>query len=102
MFCEGDGGLPGNNDSGGLSSCYVWNALGIFPVSGQDLMLFGLPAVEKAVMRLSNGRELKINVRNFDPESIKVCRITFNGRQIKNNMMTVREMMQGGEIEFEM
>ena len=102
MFCEGEGGLPGNNDSGGLSSCYIWNALGIFPVSGQNLMLFGLPATERAVLRLSNGRELEIRVRNFNSESVDVCRITFNGREIENNMMTVEEMMQGGLIEFEM
>ncbi len=102
MFCEGEGGLPGNNDSGGLSSCYVWNALGIFPVSGQNLMLFGLPAAERAVLRLSNGKELRISVRNFDPESINICRITFNGREIESNKMTVTEMMQGGEIVFEM
>ena len=102
MFCEGEGGLPGNNDSGGLSSCYIWNALGIFPVSGQNLILFGLPAVENALLRLSNGKKLKICVRNFDPESIEIRKITFNGRPIENNMMTVEEMMRGGLIEFEM
>ena len=102
MFCEGEGGLPGNNDSGGLSSCYVWNALGIFPVTGQDLMLFGLPAVERATLRLWNGKELKISVRNFDSECTAVRRILFNGREIENNMMTVTEIMQGGRIEFEM
>ena len=101
-FGSGTGGLPGNNDSGGLSSCYVWNALGIFPVSGQDLVMLGLPAVEKAVLCLSNGRELKISVRNFDPGSTDVRRVTFNGREIGNNIITVREMMSGGQIEFEM
>ena len=102
MFTTGEGGLPGNNDSGGLSSCYVWNAIGIFPVSGQDLVMLGLPAVEKAVLCLSNGRELKISVRNFDPGSTDVRRVTFNGREIGNNIITVREMMSGGQIEFEM
>lgn len=102
MFCEGVGGIPGNNDSGGLSSCFVWNALGIFPVTGQNLMLFGLPAVKAATLHLSNGRELRINVHNFDPESNAVRRITFDGREIEGNMMTVTEMMGGGTIEFEM
>ena len=102
MFCDGEGGLPGNNDSGGLSSCYVWNALGIFPVSGQDLMMLGLPAVERAVLRLSNGRKLRISVRNFDPERTDVRRVIFNGREVESNMMTATEMMQGGEIAFEM
>ena len=30
QFTTGRGGLPGNDDSGGLSSWYVWSALGIF------------------------------------------------------------------------
>ena len=71
-------------------------------MSGQDLVMLGLPAAEKAVLCLSNGRELKISVRNFDPESTDVRRVTFNGREIGNNIITVREMMNGGQIEFEM
>ncbi|MEM7698244.1 MAG: glycoside hydrolase domain-containing protein, partial [Verrucomicrobiota bacterium] len=34
QFTTGVGGLPGNDDSGGLSSWYVWSAIGIFPVTG--------------------------------------------------------------------
>ena len=32
------GGLPGNDDSGALSSWYVWNAIGLFPVAGQGIV----------------------------------------------------------------
>ena len=37
MFTTGKNGAPGNVDSGGLSACYIWNTIGIFPVSGQNL-----------------------------------------------------------------
>ncbi|MGC4938683.1 glycoside hydrolase domain-containing protein [Kribbella sp. DT2] len=41
----GRGGLPGNDDSGGLSAWYVWAALGLFPVAGRNLFLVSAPAV---------------------------------------------------------
>ena len=44
-FGTGRGGLPGNDDSGGLSSWYVWASLGLFPVAGQSLFLVNAPAV---------------------------------------------------------
>ena len=45
QFGTGRGGLPGNDDSGGLSSWYVWASLGLFPVAGQNLFLVNAPVV---------------------------------------------------------
>ena len=100
MFTTGDGGLPGNNDSGGLSSCYIWNMLGIYPVSGQDAMLIGSPHVEKATLRLAGGKSLEIEVNNFSPDHIYVKEAYLNGKKIKEHRFTVTEMMQGGRLEF--
>jgi putative alpha-1,2-mannosidase len=44
-------GLPGNDDLGGLSGWYVWNALGLSPViPGAPLYAIGSPAFPKAVI----------------------------------------------------
>ena len=51
QFGTGPGGLPGNDDSGGLSSWYVWASLGLFPVAGQSLFLINAPAFERAVLQ---------------------------------------------------
>ena len=48
MFGLGRGGLPGNDDSGGLSSWYVWASLGIFPVAGQGIYLLNAPSFARA------------------------------------------------------
>ncbi|MBQ8208648.1 MAG: glycoside hydrolase family 92 protein [Clostridia bacterium] len=100
MFTTGDGGLPGNNDSGGLSSCYIWNMLGIYPVSGQDVMFLGSPHVENAVLHLAGGRKLEINVKNLAPDHIYVREAYLNGRRIEDYRFTVTEMMKGGTLEF--
>ena len=50
----GPGGLPGNDDSGGLSSWYVWASLGLFPVAGQNVFLLNAPSFAGAVVRLGD------------------------------------------------
>jgi putative alpha-1,2-mannosidase len=50
------GGLPGNDDSGGLSSWYVWASLGLFPVAGQGIFLVSTPAFEQAELRVGEAR----------------------------------------------
>jgi len=95
MFAEGRGGIPGNNDSGGLTSLYMWNAMGIFPVSGQDLMLIGTPRLNRAAIHMANGRDFTIIRKG---EGIYVKAALLNGRLLKKMSFTVTEMMQGGEL----
>ena len=100
MFTTGEGGLPGNNDSGGLSSCYIWNMLGIFPISGQDLMFIGSPHVKSGVMHLASGKKLEIKVKNHGESNIYVKEAYLNGIKINNHRFKASEMMQGGVLEF--
>ena len=56
MFGLGPGGLPGNDDSGGLSSWYVWASLGLFPVAGQSLYLINAPSFASSRLNLNGVR----------------------------------------------
>jgi len=102
MFTKGKGGLPGNNDSGGLSSMYVWNALGIFPVAGQDKMLIGSPILDGAELALANGKSFKITVYDNNSSHIYVKRAVLNSKELSDFSFSVREMMQGGHLEIYM
>ncbi|MGI5895092.1 MAG: glycoside hydrolase domain-containing protein [Candidatus Merdivicinus sp.] len=102
MFGEGNGGLPGNNDSGGLSAWYIWNAIGIFPVTGQNLMLIGSPTVNQSSIRLSSGNVFFITVSRDSEKSIYVTDIVWNGVPLSRKWLTVREFMQGGRLELTM
>ena len=97
MFTEGRGGLPGNNDTGALTSWYVWNALGLFPVAGQNKMLIASPAVQEAVLHLASGKEVQIHVHG---NGIYVEKAIWNGKELQNMQFTVRDMMQGGKLEI--
>ena len=99
MFCQGRGGLPGNNDSGGLSSLYLWNAMGIFPVSGQNKMLIGSPKLRSATLHLANGRTFIIR---REGSGIYVRRAILQGKALQRFELTVDELMRGGELTLVM
>lgn len=99
MFTRGRGGLPGNNDSGGLSSCYVWNALGLFPVAGQDLILIGSPIVNEATLLLPNNKAFHITAHNNSDKNIYVEKVLFNSQKVEGYKISVSDMMNGGNLD---
>lgn len=97
-FGLGKGGLPGNNDSGGLSSCFVWNALGLFPASGRGEVLLGSPHFEKAVIKLSSGKQLEIQAVNVSSDRYHVEKAEFNGKPVADFRIPMPDLMQGGKL----
>ncbi len=102
MFTSGRGGLPGNNDSGALSSYYVFAALGIYPLAGHKDFLIGSPFVDSAEISLSTGNTLKISVKNSGDKNIYVQSVCFNGNRITDFRIPAKELMNGGELAFVM
>lgn len=98
MFTTGRGGIPGNADSGGLTACYIWNALGLFPVSGTDIMIIGTPRFRRAVMHLPQG-ELEI-IR--EGEGIYSVSAEIDGEALDNLELSVGRMMKGGRLVIHM
>ena len=94
----GRGGIPGNNDSGGLSGCYLWNCLGLFPVSGQDLMLLSRPKFDRVTLTLANGKTLTIRRTGTGscPKSA-----SFNGKPAEQFRISASILMAGGDLVFE-
>ena len=102
MFTTGRGGIPGNNDTGALSSYYVFAAAGLFPVAGQDLFLLGSPFVKKAELDLFNGNTLTVLAPETDDEHIYVKKVAFNGKVLPDFRISAKELLSGGTLEFEM
>jgi putative alpha-1,2-mannosidase len=101
MYTDGKGGIPGNNDSGAMSSCYVWNTIGIFPVAGQPLFLIGSPVFTKIKLRLKDKEFIVITINNSD-NNIYVQSAKLNGVEIDRAYLTVDEVMSGGKLELTM
>ena len=94
MFTTGTGGIPGNADSGGLTACYLWNVLGVWPVSGQDRMIVGTPRYKKAVMHLPGG-DFTIERQG---EGIYVKEAWLDGQRLDRFEFAASRMMQGGRL----
>jgi putative alpha-1,2-mannosidase len=102
MFGIGRGGLCGNEDSGGLSSLYVMNALGIFPVAGQDIFLLGSPCVQSARIKFFNGNVFTVLANGNSPKNIYPTNIRLNGKPLDRLYLTVSEVMAGGKLSMDM
>ncbi len=97
---NGRGAYAGNEDSGAMSSLYIFNTLGIFPCFGQDKIILGSPAIPKATITLSNGNKLSIVAENFSKDEFVPKAIEFNGVELTEPFITVKQLMLGGEIKF--
>lgn len=102
VYARGRGGIPGNNDTGALSSNYVWMALGLFPIAGQDLVAIGSPIICSATLHLGTGSVLKITVEGAPERMPYVESAELNGRLVEGYRLTVRELMKGGELTIKL
>ena len=104
QFGLGRGGLPGNDDSGGLSSWYVWASLGLFPAAGLGLFLIHPPSFESATMRVARG-ELHITTEGFveptaggKPQYVQSA--TWNWVDQPDSWLSARDVHEGGRLHI--
>ncbi|WOF24303.1 glycoside hydrolase family 92 protein [Microbacterium betulae] len=107
MFGTGPGGLPGNDDSGGLSSWVVWASLGMFPVAGQDLVLLNAPAWPEARVATGGDREIVVQTSGFrrvgrDTAPQYVRSMRWNGAQRDAAWLSGAQLREGGVLEVEL
>ena len=95
-------GLDGNDDGGTTSTWYVFSALGFYPLAGTDKYWVGSPNVDSAEITLSNGKTLKVTANNQSDKNIYVSSVTLNGEKLDGFYVTHGQLMNGGELVFEM
>jgi predicted alpha-1,2-mannosidase len=97
-YHAGPDGLPGNDDSGAMSSCFVFGQIGIFPNAGQDIYLIGSPAYPQTILHLAGGKDFIVEARNLSSENIYVTSATLNDRPIDRAWLRHREIASGGKL----
>ena len=96
-------GLGGNDDCGQMSAWFLFSTLGFYPVSpASDQYQLGSPAIKSAVLKLENGKTLKIEAINQSDKNVYVQKVLINGKKINRNYITHTEIMSGGKIIFMM
>ena len=101
-FSDDINGLDGNDDGGTTSTWYVFSALGFYPLAGTDKYWVGSPNVDSAEITLSNGNTLKITANNQSDRNIYVSSVTLNGKAVDGFYITHEQLMNGGELVFNM
>ena len=103
MYGANVDGLCGNDDAGQMSAWYIFSSLGFYPVTpGSPNYALGSPLVKQAVIHLENGKTLKIIANNQSKKNIYVESVSVNGKTIKDTLLSHQDIINGGELIFEM
>ena len=100
QFKPAPDGLPGQDDSGAMSAWFVWSAIGLFPVAGQDVYLIGSPVFSETNIQLENGGKFTIRAEGIKSEHIYVQSISLNGKPLHRAWLTHAEITNGGLLEL--
>ena len=101
-FTDQRTGIPGNDDSGAMSSWFIFNSLGFYPNAGQDIYLIGTPSFPEADITLAHGKTLRIIARNMDSEHINrfIQSATLNGKPLETSWFRHKQIADGGTLVF--
>lgn len=95
-------GYSGNDDSGAMSSMYLFSQIGFFPNAGQDIYYINAPKFKKVIIKMSNGKEIIISAPNCSDQNIYVKSVKINGQQLNEPWFKHELIKNGALIEYEM
>ncbi len=99
-FDDTPGGLPGNDDSGAMSSWLAFHQLGLYPVAGTDSYVVHTPVFRRSELRLSNGKRLIIKAKGPSGGAIREARL--DGIRLDSLFLSHARLMQGGTLVLQL
>jgi predicted alpha-1,2-mannosidase len=101
-YFTGPSGLPGNDDSGAMSSWYVWAAIGLYPNAGQPFYYIGSPLFQRSTIDLGGGRSFVIEAPETSTNNLYVQSATINGRVLNRAWLKHEEITGGSKLVLRM
>ncbi len=96
-------GLCGNEDCGQMSAWYVMSAMGLYPDNpGSPNYSIGSPVFDEVKIHLDNGNTTKLLSINNSKENVYVRSLEYNGEDYRKSFITHQELLQGGDLSFNM
>lgn len=97
------GGLSGNDDAGQMSAWYVLSSVGFYPVCpSTPYYNIGTPSFEKVTFNLENGKQFVISAKKTNDNDIYIRNTYLDGKQYYGYELRHADIMNGGELHFEM
>jgi putative alpha-1,2-mannosidase len=101
-FTEKPDGIPGNDDSGAMSSWYVFHKMGIFPNAGQDIYLITAPHFRTVTISPDGVTKLKIVAENLSAANIYIRSAELNGKPWNKAWFRHSDIKDGGTLKLVM
>ena len=101
-YSDRPAGLPGNDDSGAMSSWLAFHMMGLYPNAGQDYYLIHAPLLEVVTFRLDNGKTFRISTKGFSEKNKYIQSALLNGKEYPYSAIRHQEIMEGGELVLKM
>ncbi len=96
-------GLPGNDDDGQMSAWYVLSAMGFYPVCpGVPEYWTGSPIFDRVTLHLAGGKEFSVVAKHQSGMNKYIQSSALNGHPLDGFKLQHKDLMQGGELVFEM
>lgn len=95
-------GLAGNEDCGQMSAWYVMSSLGFYTIApGQTQYQIGLPAFDKAVINLENGKKFTItnSGAGVSFQNIYLQGMALNKKPYNKLYLDDKDIMNGGDLD---
>ena len=101
-YNDGPVGLPGNDDSGAMSSWLAFHMIGLYPNAGQDYYLIHTPLLESTTFHLEGGKEFKVVAKGLSDKNCYIQGVTLNGKDYPYSVLRHKDIMAGGELVLKM
>ena len=95
-------GIPGNDDSGAMSSWLDFHLMGLYPNAGQSYYLITAPFFRQTKIHMENGKTFMITAKNLTSKNRYVKSATLNGVKYDKSWIEHADVAAGGELLLEM
>jgi len=96
-------GYCGDEDNGQTSAWYIFSAMGFYPVCpATDEYVLGAPLFKKTTIQFENKKQLIINAPDNSEANRYVNKLKWNNSKHEKNYITHFNLLEGGELNFEM
>jgi predicted alpha-1,2-mannosidase len=95
-------GIPGNDDSGAMSSWLAFHMMGLYPNAGQPYYLLTSPLVQKASIHLEDGVQFDIIAQGLSEKNVYIQSARLNGQPFNQAWIAHADVVKGGTLVFAM
>jgi len=95
-------GIPGNDDSGAMSSWLAFHMMGLYPNAGQSYYLINTPYFKQTVIHQENGNDFTVVAKNLSEKNKYIVSATLNGKPYSKSWIEHQDIVDGGSLVLEM